>query len=336
MKHYIEKCLAGEDLTADESAKALDLIMTGEATDAQIAGLLVALRAKGESVTELVGFARTMLQKAIPISVNDPDAMDIVGTGGDCTGTFNISTVVSFVVAGTGVTVAKHGNRSVSSKCGSADVLQALGVNTQLASQRVEDCINTVGIGFIFAPVFHPAMKYAAKTRSELGIRSIFNMLGPLTNPARVKRHLIGAFSKPVAEKIASALRELGTTRVAVVHNEEGMDEVGLGKVTAAFSVESGQILTRNIHPHEFDLPESPLSAILGGTPERNAEIAVSILQGERGPKRDVVLANASLALGIAGKSSGLKEGVLIAAESIDSGRASKVLDSLRSFTNKS
>ncbi len=335
MKRYIEKCLAGVDLTADESAKALDVIMTGAATDAQIAGLLVALRAKGESVTELVGFARTMREKAIPLTVDDPDAMDIVGTGGDCTGTFNISTAVSFVVAGAGITVAKHGNRSVSSKCGSADVLQALGVNTQLEPQRVEACINSVGIGFMFAPVFHPAMKFAAKTRSELGIRTIFNMLGPLTNPAGVKRHLLGAFSTSAAEKMANALKELGTTRGSVVHNEEGMDEVGLGKPTVTYNVENGQVSSRDIDANDFELTNVPLSAMLGGTPELNAEIILNILKGERGTKRDVILANASLALCIAGKSSNLKDGVRFAAESIDSGKALRALDDLRSFTNK-
>ncbi len=194
MKQYIEKCLAGDDLTVEEAGKALEFIMSGQASEAQIAGLLIALRAKCESVAELVGFARTMREHAVKIVVENPDAVDIVGTGGDGTGTFNVSTVAAFVVAGAGITVAKHGNRSVSSKCGSADLLSELGVNTQLSPAGVERCINETGIGFLFAPVFHPAMKHAAKPRAELGIRTIFNILGPLTNPAGVDRQVIGAF----------------------------------------------------------------------------------------------------------------------------------------------
>ncbi|MFN0158770.1 MAG: anthranilate phosphoribosyltransferase, partial [Bacteroidota bacterium] len=194
MKQYIEACLSGKGLTTEEAASALEQIMSGQATDAQIAGLLVALRFKGETVEELVGFAQTMREKSIKIRVDDPDAIDIVGTGGDGKGTFNISTVVAFVVAGAGVTVAKHGNRSVSSQCGSADVLAALGVNIQTNPQMVEHCINKIGIGFLFAPMFHPAMKHASRSRTELGVRTIFNMLGPITNPAGVRRHVIGAY----------------------------------------------------------------------------------------------------------------------------------------------
>jgi anthranilate phosphoribosyltransferase len=192
MKQHIEKCLSGKHLTVDEASSALDTIMTGQATDSQIAGLLIALRAKGETVDELVGFARTMREHSVKVSIEDPDAIDMCGTGGDCSGTFNISTVASFVAAGAGVTVAKHGNRSVSSQSGSADVLTALGVNIQCSPETVQACINRIGIGFLFAPLYHPAMRYAAKPRTELGVRSIFNIVGPLTNPAGVKRQLIG------------------------------------------------------------------------------------------------------------------------------------------------
>ncbi|RPJ49585.1 MAG: anthranilate phosphoribosyltransferase, partial [Methanobacteriota archaeon] len=206
MKTYIEKCLAGEHLSVDEASGALSMIMTGQATDSQIAGLLIALRAKGETVDELVGFARTMREHAVHVHIDDPDAIDMCGTGGDGLRTFNISTVSSFVVAGAGVTVAKHGNRSVSSQSGSADVLMALGVNIQCPPETVQACINRIGIGFFFAPLFHPAMKFAAKPRTELGVRSIFNMVGPLTNPAGVKRQLIGVYQLRITSLLAGAL----------------------------------------------------------------------------------------------------------------------------------
>jgi anthranilate phosphoribosyltransferase len=211
MKHYIEKCLTGEDLSVDEASAALETIMSGEATDAQIAGLLVALRAKGETVAEVVGFARTMREKSVKVRVDDPDAIDIVGTGGDGLGTFNISTVASFVAAGAGVTVAKHGNRSVSSQSGSADLLTALGVDIQRSPEHVQDSINRFGVGFLFAPLFHPAMKMVVRARGELGVRTVFNMVGPITNPASVKRQLVGAYSTAVAGLLAG-----GVTRTAV------------------------------------------------------------------------------------------------------------------------
>ncbi len=336
MKHYIEKCLAGVDLTVEEASTALDSIISGGATDAQIAGLLIALRAKGESVSELVGFARTMLERSVHVSVEDHDAIDIVGTGGDGAGTFNISTVTAFVVAGAGVTVAKHGNRSVSSKCGSADVLQALGIETGIDPQRVEECINRIGIGFLFAPVFHPAMRNVAKPRAELGVRSIFNMLGPLTNPARVKRHFIGAFNPDAAGKIARTLAELRAVRACVVHNADGMDEVGLAKPTLAINVECGKDLTsEHLRAEDFNLPEVTLSQLAGGDPQENARIILSILEGEKGPRRSVVLANAAIAFGVGGKCSSLKQGVHLASESIDSGSALRALNQLREFTGK-
>ncbi|HEX9006002.1 MAG TPA: anthranilate phosphoribosyltransferase, partial [Bacteroidota bacterium] len=235
IKAHMEKVLSGEHLSTDEAAAALETIMTGEATDVQIAGLLVALRANGESVDELVGFARTMRLHAVRVRLEDPDAIDMCGTGGDGRGTFNISTVASFVAAGAGVTVAKHGNRSVSSRSGSADVLAALGVNISLPPERVEACINEVGIGFLFAPLFHPAMKHAGKARAELATRTIFNMLGPLTNPAGVRRQLIGAYSARVAGQLACALQRLGALKACVVHSEDGMDEISAAAGTRMF-----------------------------------------------------------------------------------------------------
>ena len=336
MKEYIEKCLRGEHLTTEEAGQALELIMTNRATEAQIAGLLVALRAKGESVEELVGFARTMREHAVNIDIDDENAVDVCGTGGDALGTFNISTVAAFVISGAGVTVAKHGNKSVSSKCGSADLLHALGVNIQLSPDKVRDCINAVGVGFLFAPLFHPAMKYVGKTRSELGLRTIFNMLGPITNPARVKKQLIGTYHSSVAPKLATAMELLSTDKTCVVHSNDGLDEVALSGETAVYEVEKKKSSTRYAVTHEtFDLPSQPISALRGGSPEDNASIARRVLGKERSPARDVVLANAAFGIYIAGKARDLREGSAMAAESIDSGKACEKLNRMVDFTNQ-
>ena len=246
MKKYIETCLAGKSLSETEAAEALELIMTGQVTDSQVAGLLVAIRSKGESVEELVGFARTMRRHAIPIRLDDPDAIDMCGTGGDGLGTANISTIASFVVAGAGVTVAKHGNRSVSSQTGSADLLAALGVNVQAPKDVVERCVNRLGIGFLFAPLFHPAMKHVASARKDLGFRTIFNMLGPITNPAGVRRQVIGTYNQTVASNVASALTRLDTGRASVVHSSDGMDEVSLSGSTTVFDVNGEKTVRRH------------------------------------------------------------------------------------------
>jgi len=336
MKQFIEKCLDGEHLSADEAASALDLIMTNQATDAQIAGLLVALRARGESVSEIVGFARTMRAKAVKICVDDPDAIDMCGTGGDGLGTFNISTVASLVASGAGVTVAKHGNRSVSSRSGSADLLSALGVNIQLSPERTQECVNSVGVGFLFAPLFHPAMKAAGRARTELGIRTIFNMLGPITNPAGVRKQLIGTYHTNVASKLAGALRELSTEKACVVHSDNGMDEVGVSGNTHVFEVNSlGPVRDYAVSPSHFGICEQPASAVQGGSTEENAAIARRVLAGERNPARDVVVANAAFGIYVAGRAKDLKEGSAMAAESIDSGRAAKTLQNLVAFTTQ-
>ena len=335
MKVYIEKCIAGEGLTTEEAAAALDLIMTNQATEAQIAGLIVALRAKGESVEEIVGFARTMREHAVKVEIDDPDAVDIVGTGGDGLGTFNISTVASFVAAGAGVTIAKHGNRAASSRTGSADLLTALGVNISAPPERVRQCINDVGIGFLFAPLFHPAMKAAAKPRSELGIKTIFNMVGPLTNPAGATRQLIGTYRDDVASKLARALRQLGTQRSCVVHGSDGIDEVALAGATRVYEVQ-GETDVREyaIGPDTFGLPSRPLAEIIGGDSADNATITRRVLGGEKGASRDVVLANAALGLYVAGKSASMTECRQRAEESIDSGQAMKTLERLIAFSN--
>jgi len=336
MKHYIEKCLARENLSVEEASSALEVIMTNQATDAQIAGLLIALRSKGETVDELVGFARTMREKSLKVHVEDPRAIDMCGTGGDGTGTFNISTVASLVAAGAGVTVAKHGNRSVSSRSGSADLLAALGVNIQLPPDKAGECVNTLGVGFLFAPLFHPAMKYAAKTRNELGVRTIFNMLGPITNPGGVKQQLVGAFRADVASLLAGALEELSTEKACVVHSDDGMDEVTVAGETRVFEVGAGtDMRSYTVSPGHFGLIERSPGSVRGGSAEENAAIALQVLRGEEGPCRDVVVANAAFGIYVAGKAKDLTEGSARAAESIDSGRALQTLNALVEYSNR-
>jgi anthranilate phosphoribosyltransferase len=336
VKFAIEKCLQREDLNVDEAAAVLDRIMSGETPDSQIAGLLIALRAKGETIDEIVGFARTMRARSVRIRVEDPDAIDMCGTGGDGAGTFNISTVASFVVAGAGVTVAKHGNRSVSSRSGSADLLTSLGVNIQLPVEKVGACMEEVGMGFMFAPLFHPAMKHAARPRTDLGIRTIFNMLGPLTNPAGVGRQLVGTFRAESMTLLAGALGVLGTTKSCVVHGEGGMDEVTLSGRTAVAEV-NGEEAHRDygVTAADFMLSPSPAGSFGGGTPEENAGIAMRVLRGEPGSYRDIVVANAAVGLYVSGKAKDLAAGAARAAESIDSGRALETLENLKAYTNR-
>ncbi|MCX6121154.1 MAG: anthranilate phosphoribosyltransferase [Ignavibacteriales bacterium] len=336
MKTHIEKCLSGEHLTVTEASNALDTIMTGQATDSQIAGLMIALRAKGETVDELVGFARTMREHAVKISIEDPDAIDMCGTGGDGLGTFNISTVASFVAAGAGVTVAKHGNRSVSSQCGSADVLTALGVNVQSSAETVQACINRIGIGFLFAPLHHPAMKYAAKPRSELGVRSFFNIIGPLTNPAGVKRQLVGVYNPQVAPILAGALQKLGAEKACVVHSNDGMDEVTLSSGTKVYEVNKNEQLREyHLQPEDFGFSKLTLDGLHGGDKNANAAIAMKVLQGGKSSARDVVVANAALGIYVSGKANTILEGKQKAEESINSGKALEKLKKLIQYTDQ-
>jgi anthranilate phosphoribosyltransferase len=336
LKPAIEKCLSGEALTADEASSALELIMTGQATEAQIAGLLIALRAKGETVEELIGFARTMRRHAVRIHPADPDAIDMCGTGGDGASTFNISTVATLVAAGAGVTVAKHGNKAVSSASGSADVLQALGVKIGIPPERVEACVNTVGVGFLFAPLFHPAMKHAANTRTALGVRTIFNILGPITNPAGVRRQLIGAYQGSVASRLAQALTGLETGRACVIHSENGMDEVSLSGHTDVYEVTSTEpVATYAVSASDFGLGQVNGDSMKGGDSRENAETTLRILRGERSSRRDVVVANAAFGIYVSGRSRSLNEGSRLAEESIDSGRALETLKNLIEFTNR-
>jgi anthranilate phosphoribosyltransferase len=336
MKDYIQKCLAGEHLSVAEASAALELIMSGQATEVQIAGLLIALRAKGETVDEVVGFAQTMREKSLRVVVDDPDAIDMCGTGGDGLGTFNISTVATFVAAGAGVTVAKHGNRSVSSRSGSADLLVALGVNIQLPPEQVGECVNAQGVGFLFAPMFHPAMKYAAKPRTELGVRTIFNMLGPITNPAGVRKQLVGAYRPEVAKLLAGALKLLATTKACVVHSDDGMDEIAVSGNTTVHEVGSEtESRTYEVSPEMFGLTLQDAASSLGGNAEENAAIALRVLSGEKGPQRDVVVANAAMGIYVAGKAANPDEGSHRAAEAIDSGRAMKSLKGLVEFSRR-
>ncbi|MGD1043808.1 MAG: anthranilate phosphoribosyltransferase [Bacteroidota bacterium] len=336
MKTHIEKCLSGEHLTVAEASNALNTIMTGQATDSQIAGLMIALRAKGETVDELVGFARTMRDHAVKVSIEDPDAIDMCGTGGDGLGTFNISTVASFVAAGAGVTVAKHGNRSVSSQCGSADVLTALGVNVQCSAETVQACINRIGIGFLFAPLHHPAMKYVAKTRSELGVRSIFNIVGPLTNPAGVKRQLIGAYHPRAMHLLAGALQKLGVDKACVVHSDDGLDEVALSGGTQVLEANKNEQLREyHLQSEDFGFSQLTLDGIRGGDKNANADIAMNVLKGEMSTARDVVVANAALGIYVSGKANTILEGKQKAEESINSGKALEKLQKLIQYTDQ-
>ncbi len=336
MKAHIEKCLAGEHLTVDEASHALDTIMTGQATDVQIAGILIALRAKGETVDELVGFARTMREHAVHLHIEDPNAIDMCGTGGDGLGTFNISTTAALVVAGAGVTVAKHGNRSVSSQSGSADVLTTLGVNVQCSAEVVQRCINRIGIGFMFAPLYHPAMKHAAKARMELGVRSIFNLIGPLTNPADVKRQLVGVYEAQVAPLLASALQKLNANMASVVHSDDGLDEVTLSGGTVVHEVHGNAPLREyRLQPNDFELPHHSPESFRGGDKETNAAITIEILRGKRCPARDVVIANAALGIYVGGKAKTIIDGKQKAEESINSGKALEKLQQLIELTNQ-
>ncbi|MFH0990431.1 MAG: anthranilate phosphoribosyltransferase [bacterium] len=335
MKELLEKCLAGEHLTSSEASSALEMMMDGNASDALIAGLLIALRVKGETIDEVTGFARTMRERSVHISVNDPDAIDMCGTGGDGAGTFNVSTIASLVAAGAGVTIAKHGNKAVSSTCGSADILSALGVRIDLSPSQVEECVNTIGYGFMLAPLFHPAMKHVAKLRRELGVRTVFNMLGPITNPAGVRKQVIGTFSSSAARTLAGTLNALEAQHSFVVHGRAGIDEVTLTGETEVHEVKANfPISIREVDASAFALPEYPLSSLRGDGVEGNLRIAIDVLDGKEGAARDVVIANAALGIQVSGKGRNLTEAVSMARESLDSGSAREVLNQLISFSN--
>jgi anthranilate phosphoribosyltransferase len=332
-KTLIAKVATGASLTREEAAGAFDRMMSGEATPSQMGGLLMALRVRGETVDEITGAVTTMRAKML--SVKAPaDAVDVVGTGGDASGSFNISTCAAFIVAGAGVPVAKHGNRALSSKSGAADVLQALGVRIELDSKQVSMCIRDAGIGFMFAPAHHPAMKNVGPTRVELGTRTIFNLLGPLSNPASVKRQMIGTFSKHWVEPMAQVLKNLGSESIWVVHGSDGLDEITTAGPTSVAALENGKIRTFEVTPEDAGLPRSKPDALLGGDAEHNAKALLDVLQGKPGPFRDVSILNAAAALIVAGKAKDLKQGALLAGKSIETGEAEGRLDRLIAVSN--
>ena len=328
------------DLTRIEAAGAMEAIMSGAATDAQIAAFLTALRMKGETVEELIGFAEVMRQKVVQVPTRreavaaltgtDRDMLiDTAGTGGDAAGTFNVSTATAFVVAGAGLRVAKHGNRSVSSLCGSADVVETLGVNLALTPAQVGRCVDEVGIGFLYAPLLHTAMKHVMTARREMGIRTVFNMLGPLTNPAGANAQVIGVYSPALTEPFARLLAERGTLRAFVVHGADGHDEISTTGESRVAEVREGTVHSFAVRPEDFGLPRVSIADLRGGDREENADIIRAILAGAPGARRDIVVANAAAALLVGGKARDLKGGVAVAARAIDSGAARAALDNL-------
>ncbi len=333
LRAAIGKVASGQSLTQGEAADAFELIMSGAATPAQIGALLLGMGVRGETVEEIAGAARVMRAKAL--AVHAPDgAIDTCGTGGDAKGTHNISTCVAFVVAGAGVPVAKHGNRSISSRSGSADVLTALGINIDCSPETIARCIQTCGLGFMFAPAHHAAMRHVGHVRAELGTRTIFNLLGPLANPAGTKFQIVGVFAKEWVEPIANVLGLLGVKRAWVVHGSDGLDELTTTGISHVAALDAGKISTFNISPKNAGLPEAKLEDLTGGDATENAAHLRAVLQGNRGPLRDIVLLNAAAALLVAGKAKSLREGVTLGAESIDSGNAGRVLDALAQLSH--
>jgi len=333
IREAIQTLVSGNSLTVEEAASVMEEIMTGEATPAQFAAFVTALRIKGETVEEIAGLASVMRSKATPVPVTVP-VIDTCGTGGDGSFTFNISTAAALVAAGAGLKVAKHGNRAMSSQCGSADVLEALGVKIDLNAEQVQECLETVGIGFMFAPTFHPAMKYATVPRREIGIRTVFNILGPLTNPARAEYQVLGVPNEELGEKIASVLHRLGTKHSLVVHGIGGMDEISISGISLVWDVtEYGVLQPYEICPEDFGFEKASVTEIKGGTPDENAEILRRILNGERGAKRDVVVMNTAAALVAGNRASDFKEGAHIAEKVIDNGQTQAKLEELINFS---
>lgn len=329
MKEYLQKLIAGKNLTTPEAVAAFDRIMDGDATPAQLGAFLTALRIKGETIEELTGACASMRRHAVFVDPRGKSVVDTCGTGGDSLGTFNISTTAAFVVAGAGLPVAKHGNRSITSKCGSADLLAELGVNLDVSPDVVEECIHEVGIGFLFAPKLHPAMKHAMGPRRELGFKTIFNLLGPLANPAGARCQVIGVFAPELTEMFAEVLKHLGSQRVFVVHGQDGMDEITITGTSRISELRDGSIRTYNFDPLSVIEGYADISTLAGGDPKHNAGITRAILEGEAGPRRDIVCLNAAAGLIAGGKAGNFAEGFHLAGKSIDSGAALKTLEGL-------
>jgi anthranilate phosphoribosyltransferase len=332
-KTLIGKVATGATLTRDESTKAFDYMMSGEATPSQMGGFLMGLRMRGETVDEITGAVTTMRGKMQRVAA-PPDAIDVVGTGGDASGSYNISTCAAFIVAGAGIPVAKHGNRALSSRSGAADVLGALGVKIDLRPDEITRCIYEAGIGFMFAPAHHPAMKHVGPTRVELGTRTIFNLLGPLSNPAGVKRQMVGVFSRQWVEPLANVLKNLGSERAYVVHGSDGLDEITTSGPTAVAALEGGKVTTFEIKPEELGLAPAKPEQLRGGDAESNAAALIEVLKGKKSPFRDVALLNAAAAIVVAGKAKDLKDGLAVATKSLDSAEAEGRLDRLIAVSN--
>jgi len=334
IKYAINKTINGNDLTFDETQQVMTEIMTGNATNAQIASFLTALRIKGETIEEITACAKVMREVGVHLN-HDADALEIVGTGGDEAFTFNISSISSIVTAAAGVPTAKHGNRSVSSKCGAADVFEALGVKLDITAQQNEKVLAETNMCFMFAPVYHGAMKYAAPVRKEMGARTIFNILGPLSNPASANIQLMGVYSEDLVEPLAQVLKNLGVEKGMVVYGQDGIDEVSLVAKTTACEIKGDKITKLEIDPEEYGLSLCSKEDLIGGDPQENAKIAMSILNGEKGAKRDVVLLNSGVALYIAGRVSSIADGIKLAAETIDTGKAKAKLEEFVKATNE-
>lgn len=333
IKEAINLLVQGIHLSEEEMAQCMKEIMEGKTSDAQIGAFLTSLRIKGETVEEITGAARIMREKVAAIRAPE-GVLDTCGTGGDMSHTFNISTATAFVVSAAGVPVAKHGNRSVSSRSGSADVLEALGVKIDLSPEKVEKCLFECGFGFLFAPLFHPAMKYAIGPRREIGIRTVFNILGPITNPAGAKRQILGVFADKLTETLAMVLGNLGSSDVMVVHGEDGLDEITISDGTKVSRCRGGDVETFYITPEDFGVARADVKDLQGGEKDENAKILLSVLSGERGPKRDVVLMNSAAALVVAGKATTFRDGMLIAGDTVDSGAAMKKLQETIKVSN--
>jgi anthranilate phosphoribosyltransferase len=332
-KTLIGKVATGATLTREEAAGAFDRMMSGEATPSQMGGLLMGLRMRGETVDEITGAVTTMRAKMLKVEA-PAGAIDVVGTGGDASGSYNISTCAAFIVAGAGIPVAKHGNRALSSRSGAADVLGALGVKIDLGPEAISRCIQEAGIGFMFAPAHHPAMKHVGPTRIELGTRTIFNLLGPLSNPAGVKRQMVGVFSRQWVEPLAHVLKNLGSERAYVVHGSDGLDEITTSGPTSVAALDNGKVTTFEIRPEELGFAKARPEDLRGGDAEANASAVMDVLRGKKGAFRDVAILNAAAAIVVAGKAKDLKEGIAVAAKSVDSAEAEGRLDRLIAVSN--
>jgi len=335
IKEAISLVIDGKSLTMEQAAAVMEEITTGQVTPAQFGAFVTALRIKGESADEIAGLASVMRAKSVRVETSEP-VIDIVGTGGDNSKSFNISTAAAFVTAGAGLKVAKHNNRAMTSQCGSADVLEALGMKIDLNANQVKDCIERVGIGFMFAPLFHPSMKFAAAPRRELGIRTVFNILGPLTNPALADSQVLGVPSTELGEKMVQVLKRLGTKRALVVHGLNGMDEITVAGKSRVWELSDGEITQYDVSPKDFGIAEADVETLVGGTPEENAAIMRSVLEGEKSPRRDAVVMNAAAGIALSQSAKGLptlKESAEIAIETIDSGQAMEKLEKLVSLS---